>query len=432
MHSVRKRLLILGGTSASEGVVREARELGGVYIIVADDRKTGPAKEMADEAIEISTTNTEELAALVKEKGIDGVFCGPTEFNLMNVMRLCEAADLPFYASEQQWEQCSNKISFRKLCKKYGIPCAPEYGLSGEADSEEGILVEYPVIVKPVDGCSSKGVRICRNFDELKEAYDFALQYSALKKVIVEKYIVGDYGIVCRYIAIQGRIYLLAVNDNYTADTSNGEIMITAASVFPSRRIDEFITNIHPKIVNMARDIGIENGAFFIQARVDGETGNIYFHDMGFRLSGGQVYPIYKTIYGFSDMKMMIRFALGEPMASEDELLKIEPHFYGKVVGNLSIPLLPGVIGRIEGIEKIKKDEPVIDVLQYYHEGDEMTQEQTGTLMQLFCRIRFVVDSYEEAADKMEYYQSCLNVTDGDGRDLIYRRFDTRRLFPSV
>ena len=56
-------------------VVATSRELG-YFAVVADDRVTGPAKEIADQSYVISTTDIESLALLVEKEGIDGVFCG--------------------------------------------------------------------------------------------------------------------------------------------------------------------------------------------------------------------------------------------------------------------------------------------------------------------------------------------------------------------
>lgn len=422
-----KRLLVLGGTSASLGVVNEAHEMG-VYVFVADKEDSGVAKDIADESVKISTTDIDALAAFVKEKNIDGVFCGPTEFNLMNTMKVCQAAGLPFYCTNEQWDICSNKATFKEMCRKYDVPCVPEYHLTAEMKKEDLDLIRYPVIVKPVDGCSSKGITVCRNEEELKRAYPLALEYSASKTVIVEKYLVGDYGVVCRYIVNDSKIHLIAVNDNYTVDESNGKIMITAAAVFPSKRINDFIEEIHPNIVKMFTALGLKNGTFFMQARVDGDNNKIYFHEMGLRLSGGVLFPIYKKACGFSDMKMMIRYALGEKLADDEELNKIDPYFHGSYVGSMCVPLSVGTIKSIAGVDEIRADENVFDILQYYYEGDEVTREKIGTLMQHFCRIKFVAGSYEELTNKINQYQKSLDIKNQDGEDMIYRYFDTDRL----
>ena len=120
MNTVKgKRLLILGGTAASYDLVTLAKEMG-VVTIVADDRESGVAKDIADEKVVISTTDIEGLANLVREKHIDGVFCSPSEFQIRNAMQVCRMAGLPFYATPDQWAQCSNKESLKTYCKNNG------------------------------------------------------------------------------------------------------------------------------------------------------------------------------------------------------------------------------------------------------------------------------------------------------------------------
>lgn len=426
-----KKLLVLGGTSASIGVINEAHELEEkVHVIVADDKPldVGVAKPLADEVVQISTADTEALAKYVRENQVDGVFCGPTEFNIQNALAVAEAAGLPFYCTREQWDLCSNKASFKDLCRQYGVPCVPEFHLTEEMREEDLKKIRYPVIVKPVDGCSSKGLTVCRNEEELKKAYPLALSYSASKSVIVEKYLVGDYGVVFRYMAINGNIHLLAINDNYTVDTSEGKIMITAAAVFPSKRTKEFIETIHPNVVKMFEGIGVKNGAFFLQARVDGDDNQVYFHEMGLRLSGGLLYPIYKTACGYSDMKMMLRCALGMEMASSEEIGKIDPMFHGNIVGSLCVPLKAGTVGSVGGVDEIRQDETVMDVLQYYYPGESVAPEKIGTLTQHFCRIKFMTRAYEDIIGKVAFFQKTLDIRNTQGEDMIYKYFDTDRL----
>ena len=76
-------------------------------------------KRKADESYQISTTDIESLTKLVEKKHVDGIFCGPSEFNIVNTMNLCESVNLPFYISREQWDLCSNKLSFKKIMQRF-------------------------------------------------------------------------------------------------------------------------------------------------------------------------------------------------------------------------------------------------------------------------------------------------------------------------
>ncbi len=67
-----KRLLVLGGTTASYDLVKNAKEMG-VYTIVTDDCEDRISKKIADESAMVSTTDIDGLVELIKEKNIDGV-----------------------------------------------------------------------------------------------------------------------------------------------------------------------------------------------------------------------------------------------------------------------------------------------------------------------------------------------------------------------
>ncbi len=56
-------------------IVATSRELG-YFAVVADDRVTGPAKEIADQSYVISTTDIESLALLVERRGSTEYFAG--------------------------------------------------------------------------------------------------------------------------------------------------------------------------------------------------------------------------------------------------------------------------------------------------------------------------------------------------------------------
>ena len=421
-----KRLLILGGTSGKD-IVSQAKMMG-VYTIVADLDEMNAAKSIADESVKISTTDTEALVALIKEKNIDGVFSGPSEFNIQQVMKVSKAAELPCYVSKDKWDLCQNKAAFKALCSKFGVPVVPDFNITAEMKPEDLARIKYPVVVKPTDACSSKGLSICSNEEELRVAIPFAVAASDSGNFIVEKCITSDYGFGCRYIANDGEIFLSAVNDQYTVDEFDGRAHISAVSCWPSKKIDSFIRDINPGIIAMFKSIGLANGTFFMQALVDQDNGQIYFHEMGLRLSGGLNYKMFESACGYNDVQMMIRYALGGPMATHEDIKRIDPYMNGHLMGSITIPLKPGIIYKIEGIEDVRSCKQVVGINKYYSEGDEIKESFIGTLTQHFCRVKIMTESLDEYKKMISYIQDTIKVSDANGDDLVYRRFDLSRL----
>lgn len=415
----QKRLLVLGGGDAALNVVLEAQKQG-MYTIATDNLPTGTAKEQADKSYGISTTDIEKLKELVQDEQIDGVFSGPSEFNIKNVMRLCEETGLNFYATREQWDICSNKYTFKQLCQKFNVPSVKDYQYGKEK------IIEFPVIVKPVDGHSSRGISVCNNQIELDEAYKKALSFSDSKQVIVEKYIESaGVGFNVRYIAHKGKLHLVLTGDTYTVDSDKGTALINGVGIYPSRFTKYYIDNIDEKVKKMFEFIGIDHASLFMQAIIEDD---IYFHEMGLRLSGGLLYKLVEPITDINDMKMMLRYAVGEDFTSEPEIRKIDPYLSGKQACILNIPLKAGTIKKISGIEKIKENVTLQAFEQYYHDGDIVKPEFIGTIQQHMGRFKFVADSMEEIIEKIDYIQKNIIVENNEGEDMIYKYFDIKRL----
>jgi len=177
-----KKLLILAGRPVgTEDIIKYAKSKG-VYTIVADylPKEKSIGKRMADESWDVSTADVDEIVKRAREAHVDGVYTGVHEFNVVKTMEVCERLGLPFYATKEQWEVGTDKALFKKICNQNDLPTAKTYSFSNLSS------IKYPVIVKPVDGSSGKGISICQNEEEVKIAYQFALEESIKKEVIIK------------------------------------------------------------------------------------------------------------------------------------------------------------------------------------------------------------------------------------------------------
>lgn len=423
-----KKLLVLGGTSASFDLVKLAQSLG-VYVIVTDEAAVEErvSKQIADEIAMISTDDIEGLSDFVRTKKVDGVFCGPSEFNLKNVIELCDKVGLPCYATPQQWEICSNKERFKEYCRKNNVPTAQEYSIDIFRKDGLDSSVEYPLIVKPVDGCSSKGISICNNRKDVLSAYEYALMASKCKKVVIEQYIDNGGSIFSfRYILDEGNYYPYLTFDTYIADPIKKKCLISAFTYFPSAFTDLFLKELDKNVQKMFADIGLKNGVAFIQAIP--YKGKLYCHEMGYRLSGGMIYKITEPLMGINDMKMMLRYALGEKIATQEEIQKINLKEDNKVIAQLMLPLECGTIGSVDGLEEILSLPNIIDFLQYYNVGDTINPEVYGTLGQHFGRFTLKANNKLEMLELVKNIQQKLSIKNIDGDDMYVMRFDLTRI----
>ena len=87
-----KRLLILGGKPIGSREITEYAKSRGVYTIVADylPPEQSAAKQIADEAWDISTGDVDLLVQLVRDHQIDGIYTGVHEFNISKMIEVCQ------------------------------------------------------------------------------------------------------------------------------------------------------------------------------------------------------------------------------------------------------------------------------------------------------------------------------------------------------
>ena len=149
-----KRLLLLGSNLWKDDIKRFAKE-NGVYLIFAG-LYPGILDEIADEYYRIDTTDPSVMIPFIKEHDIDGIFMGGSELIISKSCDYINQLGYPCYCTKSQWDVLQNKRAFKDYCKKYKVPTVPEYDICDKLQENN-----YPVIVKPIDSCASKGINVC-------------------------------------------------------------------------------------------------------------------------------------------------------------------------------------------------------------------------------------------------------------------------------
>ncbi len=409
-----KKLLVLGGSASNVQLVRYAQEMG-AYVIVTDNQENRPGKKIADESIMISTDDYSSLYKYIIDNKIDGVATGAGEWNVQNAIEICKIASLPYYATKEMWKICQDKRNFKDSCKRYGVPTVPDFSISNLPSCRD-----YPVIVKPVDGCSSRGISICRNEVELDIAIKEALAISSSSDVIIEKYIDnGGVTIDAKYIVSEGKCYLEALGERYVLEGG----LITAISFYPSSLINRYMDKVNPNVQKMFEGLGYREGVFFFQAIPDND--NIYVYEMGLRVSGGMIYNMTEAAGCNNAMKMLIYHSLTGRVCEAEDVKTINPYFNGNYACTVALPLRLGTIAEIYGLDSIKSHKDIVDVTVYYDVGHECVAKHINTLDQLFARIMIVSKSEEELYSQLLAIRKAVKVLDLDGNELIiWKTFD--------
>lgn len=182
-----KSILIFGVGELQRSIIRRAK-LMGLFTIGIDPCADAVCKEEVDAFEIVGGQDFEGTCAVVEKYGVDAIVTAATDKPLVMMARVAEKYGFPFYSNETaQWS--TDKYQMKQQFLEGGVPCARGRLI---AKAEEADDLYYPLIVKPRDNSGSRGVKLCRNKEELQEALQEALQYSHLDTVLVEEYIEGQ------------------------------------------------------------------------------------------------------------------------------------------------------------------------------------------------------------------------------------------------
>ena len=198
----RRALILLEGSRYNGPLyVQAAQRLGLHPITLSAD----PAQYdyLAAEGIEAICVDTGNLDALIRECSrlaatydIAGITCAGDPF-YATVGKLCRHFDLPG-PNPESIERCCDKFVQRQVLAEAGVPI-PAYRLAADATEVESSAAEIglPVILKPAVGTGSRGVRLCRNLDELAEHTTYLSGgqhiWQSPPSILVEEFAQGPY-----------------------------------------------------------------------------------------------------------------------------------------------------------------------------------------------------------------------------------------------
>ena len=183
------KAVVLAGGFDQIALIRELKERGAKVILV-DYLEKPPAKPYADVHYPISTLNIEDVRRVVFDEKPDLITTACTDQALLTAAKLSEEFQLPCYISYETARNVTNKTYMKKMMQQAGIPTA-EFRIVHDAAMDDALGFQYPIVVKPADCNSSKGVRKVDSMENYVPAVAEALKLSRTGSAVVEEFIFG-------------------------------------------------------------------------------------------------------------------------------------------------------------------------------------------------------------------------------------------------
>ncbi|RWJ57546.1 MAG: ATP-grasp domain-containing protein [Mesorhizobium sp.] len=198
-----RALILVEGDPTGTGLlyIQAAQRLGLHPITLSSDPSQYGYLEMKGyEAIRVDTDDIDALIHECYDLGATYDIAGITsslEAFYATISRLCRHFDLPG-PNPTSIERCCDKFVQRELLKDAGVP-VPAYRLAVNPTNVDRAAAEIgmPVVLKPAVGAGSRGVRLCRNADEVAEHTTYLLngkhEWRSLPRILVEEFAQGPH-----------------------------------------------------------------------------------------------------------------------------------------------------------------------------------------------------------------------------------------------
>ena len=398
------KALVLAGGFPQIALIKELKSRD-ITVVLADYYAEPVAKKYADIFYQVSTLDVEGITDIAKKENVDFLITACTDQALLTVARVSEELGLPCYIDYQTALNVTNKEYMKKVFVENNIPTA-KHITSGQLNKDEISHLKYPLIVKPVDCNSSKGVKKVQNYEELKTAFSKAVEYSRTKTAVIEEFVSGVEISVDVYVE-DGKANVLAVSksDKIASD----EKFVIFRGGYPVKEAESVMPEIEGTVQKIADAFNLKNTPMLVQLITDGK--DISILEFSARTGGGVKYILIEKASHFDVIKAVVDLTLGE-----------KPHYekteaISKYFVNEFMYCKQGVFERLEGFEELKQEGVMEDYYLFKWKGARFDSvENSGDRIGGFS---VCADSFSELVEKHNEIVKRIKVIGIDGEDIL-------------
>ena len=401
------KALVLCGGLPQIAAIKELKKRG-IEAYLADMIRAAPAVPYADKFFQISTLDIDGIRKVVIDEKVDFLISVCADQMILVVSKISEELGLPCYINYETAVNVSNKEYMKDLFVKYGIPTS-QFIVKDEITEIDIKGMDFPLITKPVDAYSSKGVRRVNSWEELKRAFDEAVDISRTHTAIVEEYVGGEEYTVDVYVEDGvAKVLCIGVLDKIP---EKGKFVICRGR-YPSGVTQEIKQRITDAAQKIAEAFGLKNTPMLIQLKVDNDKLSVI--EFCARTGGGIKFRLIPMISGFDVVKAVIDLTLGQKP-------HVEPFVDNAHIINEFIYCKPGVYSHIIGLRELLEEGIIDDYFVFKPQGYEFDEiKSSGDRLAYFC-----VSAKDEASLKEKHTIACqrIQAMSNTGEDLIYHEY---------
>lgn len=306
-----KKAIVLGGTLPHVTLIEKLKKRG-FEVVLVDYLDQPFAKQYADKHIQASTLDLDAVTKIAREERADLVISTCIDQANATACFVSEKLGLPHPYSYKTALAVTDKLQMKEIMVKNQIPTSRFLRIKS-ADEPRLNELNYPLIVKPVDCNSSKGVRKIEAGDsDLSQAIKTAVELSRTKEAIIEEFVTGTEIGIDTFVA-DGKAHVLMIKERRKVQKNNGGVQQILGCTWPLPGYEKVLSEAE-RIANcIAKAFELRNCALMIQAILCGEKISVI--EFGARIGGGESFRIIKNCTSFDYVEASISSFLGEPIS---------------------------------------------------------------------------------------------------------------------
>ncbi len=250
------RLLVLGAGVYQVPLIEAAHQRGH-FVLVASIAGPYPGLAIADEALEIDTTDRDRLIDAATRLRIDGVVTSGTDVALPALGALVDRFGF-VGPSAAVSRRCADKVLMKERFEACGVPTAHFVAIPATASVESlPSGLGYPVMVKAPDSSGSRGIHRVDSDDELSEAIRLAREVSRSGEIVIEEFLDGvEFG--AQAFVVSGEVHSIVVHDD---DVTTGAPPVPIGHTLPPEIDASLIGEAEEVVRNAITAMEIDNTA---------------------------------------------------------------------------------------------------------------------------------------------------------------------------
>lgn len=404
LKEIRMKALVLAGGEPQIVLINELKKRE-YKVLLADYNINPVAKNYADIFYQESTLDINAIKEIARNENVDLIITVCTDQALNTVAVVAEELGLPCYISAKIALQVTNKKYMKTVFGKYGIPTARFWIVDSMTKLNQLDELRFPLVIKPANCNSSKGVVRVDDIEKMEIAIKNALEMSRTRQAIVEEFVFGN-ELSVDAVVVNGKVVILTVSDLYKVEKKDGFVIYRA--ICPAN----ISCVIFEKIKKIGQDIAdafeLMNAPMLIQ--MIEKEGELFVIEFSARTGGGEKHHMIQKKCGINIINETVDMMLGNEINVDFQKNDI-------YILNEFVYCYPGIFDHLDGFEELLEDKVIDEYRILKSAGTEINSiESSGDRVASYTIIE---ENYEKLKSRNQEAHHRMHVINSEGHDIM-------------